>query len=53
MDTTDSQTTRPPESSDERPKSLKGRLGWFILLWVGSVLALYIVSRLIRWAIMP
>ncbi|AWB35776.1 DUF2474 domain-containing protein [Orrella marina] len=29
------------------------RLLWFLGLWLASVLALTVVSQIIRWAIMP
>ena len=29
------------------------RTGWFVLIWVGSVLALGIVAYAIRWAVVP
>lgn len=53
--TLDHQGLDPQAQSDlpVNPRPLIGRLGWFVLLWVGSVLALWLISRLIRWAIMP
>lgn len=53
--TLDHQELDPQGQSDlpVTPRPLIGRLGWFVLLWVGSVLALWLISRLLRWAIMP
>jgi hypothetical protein len=44
-------TTRPhnrPASEDEAPGSLKSRLGWFALLWIGGVAAVATVGYGIR-----
>jgi hypothetical protein len=36
---------------DERRPRLAARLGWFVLYWLASILALGVVAYAIRWAI--
>lgn len=42
-----------PDSAREPPASTLARLGWFVLLWLGGVLAITLVGLAIRAAIMP
>ena len=35
------------------PKPLLKRLVWFVVLWGASVLLLWVISLLIKWAIVP
>ncbi|MEF2551481.1 DUF2474 domain-containing protein [Aurantimonas sp. A2-1-M11] len=37
-----------PDADRETPGSLKGRIGWFILLWLGGVAAVTAVGYAIR-----
>jgi hypothetical protein len=30
---------------------MRAKLGWFAVIWLGSVLALFVVAVVIRWAI--
>lgn len=41
------------QNASEPEKPLRNRLLWFLGLWLASVLALTVVSQIIRWAIMP
>lgn len=36
---------------DKRRLRLVARLGWFVLYWLASILALGVVAYAIRWAI--
>lgn len=49
----DTPTPEPFVQSATKPPSKLRRIAWFVGLWVVSVLALTVVSKLIRWAIMP
>jgi hypothetical protein len=39
--------------SEAAPGSLLRRLGWMLVIWAASVMALAIVAMVIRWAIRP
>lgn len=48
MDTMDKQ-----DGSGQPPKPVWQRLGWFVLLWAVGAGVLWIISLLIRWAVVP
>lgn len=37
----------------EQPKPAWHRLGWFVLLWAVGAGALWLLSLVLRWAILP
>lgn len=48
---------RPQDGGGQKESEAQAPLGrrllWFLGLWLASVLALTVVSQIIRWAIMP
>jgi len=64
MATTDNQRApgakpeaQPPPPDKDQPKRkarpLWQRLGWFVLLWAAGAGVLWLISLLIRWAVVP
>jgi hypothetical protein len=44
-------TKHPASKNADRPRWIQ--IGWFVAIWVTSVLSLGIVAMLIRWAVKP